>query len=94
MVLSDIDLETVKNYLRVDFDGDDALIEACLASATKYAQDYTGLDEEDLDELPDIPLAVLALCADLYEQRQATVPSAQMNPIVAQILGAHSTTLL
>ena len=39
-------------------------------------------------------LAVLALCADMYELRQATTTSLQVNPTTLQILSQHSVALL
>lgn len=44
-----ITLEEMKNYLRVDFDDDDALIEALITAATRICMDI--LRTENLDEL-------------------------------------------
>ena len=44
-----ITLEEMKNYLRVDFDDDDALIETLITAATRICMDI--LRTENLDEL-------------------------------------------
>ena len=47
-----------------------------------------------LDDYEDMPLAVLAVAADMYEVRQLTLNGTQLNPTTAQILGTYSTNLL
>ena len=94
MKVSDLTIDIVKNYLRVDGNEDDVLITAILNAAKQYAASYTGLDSEEINQYDDIPLAILTLCADMYDLRQFTVPSVQTNPTVLQILGSHSRNLL
>lgn len=94
MIVSDITIDLLKNYLRVEGDDENALLEAILAAAKQYAMSYTGLDSESLDKYQDIPLAVLALAADMYDVRQATVDIATPNITTKQILDYHSANLL
>ena len=92
MVVSDLTVAIMKNYLRIDASDttDDTLLGYILAAAVEYCKSYTGLT----DDYEDIPLAVLALCADMYELRQATTTSLQVNPTTLQILSQHSVALL
>ena len=94
MKVSEITLDVLKQYLRVAGAADDILLKAILAGAIQFSVNYTGLSETDLDDKPDMPLAILALCSDMYEVRQATVTGLQINPTVAQILGSYCQNFL
>lgn len=94
MMVAELTVENVKNYLRVDTNHDDALLAVILSAAKRFCAQYTGLDIDDLDDYEDMPLAVLAVCADMYEVRQFTLTGTQLNPVAAQILGTYSTNLL
>ncbi|MBR3631963.1 MAG: head-tail connector protein [Elusimicrobiaceae bacterium] len=94
MRVSELTIDIVKNYLRVDGDDDNVLLTAILGAAVQYCISYTGLEPNQLNDYDDIPLAVLALCADMYDLRQFTVTGVQINPTVLQILGSHSSNLL
>ncbi|WP_085023901.1 head-tail connector protein [Anaerovibrio sp. JC8] len=95
MKVSDIDITTLKNYLRVDSDQDDTLLQHILQASVEFCQSYTGLDLADLDNYSDIPLAVLALCADMYENREyITDRATTTNPTVIQILHSHCNNFL
>ena len=94
MLVSDLTVAMVKNYLRVDTNIDDFLLSVILPAAKRFCAQYTGLTVEDLNKYEDMPLAVLAVCADMYEVRQVTLNGTQINPTTAQILGTYSTNLL
>ena len=94
VTVSTMTLAMVKNYLRVDTSADDSLLTVILAAAKRFCAQYTGLTLEDLDDYEDMPLAVLAVAADMYEVRQVTLNGTQINPTTAQILGTYSTNLL
>lgn len=94
MTVSELTVDNVKNYLRVDTDIDDTLLAVILPAAKRFCAQYTGLTIADLDDYEDMPLAVLAVCADMYEVRQVTLNGTQLNPVTAQILGTYSTNLL
>ena len=74
--------------------GEDIAPEALLAAATAYARGQTGLSDEELDDYEDITVAVLVLCADMYENRVTTVDSANPNRTVEAILGMHRRNLV
>ena len=94
MLVSELTVDNLKNYLRVDTDIDDTLLAVILPAAKRFCAQYTGLTLEDLDDHEDMPLAVLAVAADMYEVRQVTLNGTQINPTTAQILGTYSTNLL
>lgn len=62
-----VSLETVKNYLRVDFPDDDALIGIMMETAKQYIADGVGAFEE---KNPRHNMIMLAVVAHLYENRQ------------------------
>lgn len=66
-----ITLEEMKNYLRVDFDDDDALIETLITAATRICMDI--LRTENLDELSaceNAKAAIFYTATYLYEHRE------------------------
>lgn len=95
MKVSEITVETVKQYSRIDGDADDTLISTIIFAAKEYVKSYTGLTSEDIDLLDDLPIAVLALAADMYDLRQSSVSgTVSANPAVKQILDSHSMNLV
>ena len=62
-----VSLETVKQYLRVDFPDDDQLIGIMMDTAKQYIRDGIGTFEETS---PKHNMILLAVVAHLYENRQ------------------------
>lgn len=66
-----IELEYVKNYLRVDSDADNDLIASILKSASNLVEDIMRRKLEDFEEVPEVVNnAILLLVATMYENRQ------------------------
>ncbi|WP_418968452.1 head-tail connector protein [Alloscardovia omnicolens] len=63
-----IDLESVKQYLRVDFEDDDALIELLITSAKELVASIAR--EDNLADSAQIDVAVNYAVAYLYEHRE------------------------
>lgn len=69
--MDSISLEEAKNYLRVDFPDDDALIADLLQNATSLVADVARLDSEtELAGVKNAPVAILYTVAYLYEHRE------------------------
>ena len=64
-----------------------------LSMAVSYCGSFAGLDM-DADQPDAILYAVLAVGAEMYENRQMTQQYSTQNPTVLQILAMHSTNLL
>lgn len=94
MKVSDISLETVKDYLKVENDIEDTLIDNILTASKSFIKNYTGLTDELIDTKEDISLAVLVLANEMYSNREYTVDKNTLNPIVVSILNMHSVNLL
>ena len=65
-----ITLEEMKNYLRVDFEDDDRLIEGLIRSGQKMCMDILRTDDPAVLENPDARAAVLYAAAYQYEHRE------------------------
>ena len=94
MKVSEISLETVKDYLKVENDIEDGLIDNILTASKNYVKNYTGLTDEEIDKKEDITLAVLVLANEMYSNREYTVEKNIPNPVITSILDMHSMNLL
>lgn len=66
-----VTLEEMKNYLRVDYDDDDNLIETLIASAQRICMDILRVDDITLlFEIENAKPAVMYSVAYLYEHRE------------------------
>ncbi|MCB6993247.1 head-tail connector protein [bacterium 210820-DFI.6.37] len=64
-------LEEMKNYLRVDFDDDDALIEGMVRASERICMDVARMDSADeFYAVENAKMAVLYAAAYLYEHRE------------------------
>ncbi|MGI5966758.1 head-tail connector protein [Anaerotruncus rubiinfantis] len=91
---SEITPDEVIKYARMDDMDADLSPEALLAAAKAFVKSYTGLTDEELDKHEEISIAILALCTDMYDNRQSTVENDKVNRVVETILGLHSVNLL
>ena len=66
-----ITLDEMKNYLRVDHEDDDILLESLTASSEQLCMDVARiLDEESFEKEPCSKVAVMYAVAYLYEHRE------------------------
>ena len=72
-----LNLDKVKNYLKVDFDDDDIIIETYIIATEKFLKTLCEKDEfeEDKQELAEIYM--LAVISELYNSRNLTVDKAE-----------------
>ncbi len=104
---SSLNNEVLRGFLRLDEPLDEAdretqeiQLTAMREAAVKYAESYTGLplqaeNAECLDNHEDVTLAILALVADMHENRMANLDKqTYTNKTVECILGMHSYNLL
>jgi uncharacterized phage protein (predicted DNA packaging) len=69
--ITDLDLDFVKNYLKIDYDADDQLISTMIVAAQNFIQAYLNKKFEDFEVIPDeFTIAALAIIAHWYENRQ------------------------
>lgn len=66
-----ISLEEIKNYLRVDYDDDDALLEAMIQGSTQLCMDVARVDDPAaFSAMPNAKIAVMFAVAYQYEHRE------------------------
>ena len=82
-----ITLEEMKNYLRVDFEDDDRLIEGLIRSGQKMCMDILRTDDPAVLEKPDVKAAVLYAVAYQYEHREEADYHALLLSLRAMLFG-------
>ena len=66
-----VTLEEMKNYLRVDFDDDDALLDGIIVQSQQICMDVARFtDLEEFEKQPVSKIAVMYAVAYLYEHRE------------------------
>lgn len=63
-----MELSVIKEYLKIDFDDDDRLLEMLLGAARRYIHDAVGYKPDETDER--VKLLLLVLISDWYEHRE------------------------
>lgn len=85
-----VTLEEMKNYLRVDYDDDDALIESMVRASEKICMDIIRTDDRDvLEQDENAKTAVLYATAYLYEHREDADHHAMMLTLRALLSGSR-----
>lgn len=70
MKVNEITLSFTKQWLRVDYDEDDTLIEAMILAAQGHIETYLNRKFDDFDELPDeFTIVCLGLVNAYYDNR-------------------------
>lgn len=74
VIITEIDLDMVKNYLRIDHEDDDVMLNLMLSAAKNYIQSYLNKKFSDFESEGSIPeefsIACLALVSHWYEKRE------------------------
>lgn len=98
MVVSELTIDDVINQARISpeelDEAEKRFAEGALSAAIAYVKGYTGLPEDEMGSYPELSIAVLALAADMYDNRTMTVDNSNVNRVVDTILGMHSRNLL
>ena len=85
-----VTLEEMKQYLRIDFDDDDALIRDLITGAVKNCMDIARLDtEEALAEIENAKVAVMFAVAYMYEHREEANHNNMNLTLRALLFSAH-----
>ena len=85
-----VTLEEMKNYLRVDYDDDDALIESMVRASEKTCMDVARMDSADeFYAVENAKMAVLYAAAYLYEHREEADHHAMMLTLRALLSGSR-----
>lgn len=89
--IKDIDLEFIKNYLRIeqDFTDDDEELETFMMVAKEYLKQVCGLTEDEFLDANTLIPAYLILVAEMYEYRSAMVQTnTKANPLIQRYINS------
>lgn len=96
--VSEIDVQAVANYLRIDAENldetEESTLETLISVAISFIINYTGQSETNLDNFPDFVIVVYILVQDMWDNRTLYVEKSNLNNTVESILGLHSINLL
>ena len=85
-----VTVEEMKNYLRVDFEDDDTLIESLITAGEKQCMDILRTDNEnELSECQNGKIAVMFTVAYLYEHREEADHHAMDMTLRALLFGSR-----
>ena len=85
-----VTVEEMKNYLRVDFEDDDTLIESLITAGEKQCLDILRTDDEnELSECQNGKIAVMFTVAYLYEHREEADHHAMDMTLRALLFGSR-----
>lgn len=85
-----ITLEEMKNYLRVDYTGDDDLITGLIAAGQKQCMDILRTDNiSDLENAENGKVALMFVVAYLYEHREEADHHAMNLTLRALLFGSR-----
>lgn len=85
-----VTLEEMKNYLRVDYDEDDSLIENILTASERLCMDIARTDNaENFSVMENAKIAVMYAAAYLYEHREEADHHAMMLTLRALLSGSR-----
>lgn len=94
MKISEVTMQDLKEYARVDFLDDDYLFENILKACKSYIRGYTGLTLEVMDEKEDLTMVLFVLSNELYDNRSFTVQNDKVNTVIKSIMDMHSINYL
>lgn len=94
MKFSEVTLQDVKAYARIDFDYEDSILVIILEAMKEYIKNCTELSYEQIDEKKDLTLVLLALCNEVYDNRQVTTQKSNINVVIKSILSKYNINLI
>ena len=97
MKVSEIDIEKIGEFLRLDSDvveQEASFLETIREAAVSYVSHRLALSDEDLDDYPDISMAVLVLCQDFYDNRTIYSERSYSNKVVDAIINMYARNLI
>ena len=94
--ISEITLNDLVDYLHLsELDSSQTqLLTTIKAAAINYVVGVTSLTLEQIDNYPDLTIAVYALVQDMYDNRAIYVDKANISDTVSTILNMYRTNLL
>ena len=94
--ISDITYSDIADYIRLSevSTSEQNYLTTLINISKDYILNYTGIDEDDLDNYADLIIVVFVLCQSMYDVRSLYVDESNLNKVVETILGMHEKNLL
>lgn len=90
-----LNLDLVKQYLRVDGDYDDLEISLYMQSAVSYVSNYIKAESNEIIENVELLIPILNLIAYFYEFKTTVIPTnTKISEIFKMILDTHRGDLV
>lgn len=96
MKISEISVQDVVEYLRLDDGYNEKEIEGIMAAVEAYISGYTHIptaaespDGDNLDQYEDLWIPYMVLCQDAHDNRAFMVDGNASNKVVESILSLH-----
>lgn len=97
MKVSEVTIQELKDYCRVEDEEENSLFTAILGAAKQFIKTQTGLNDAEIEPKEDLAIAVLILGAEMYENRAYTMSSnrtVNINPAAEAIIDQYRMNLL
>lgn len=93
--VSDIRIDVIKDFCGISDNESDGILAAVMPAAKAFIARYTGLTIEEIDAKEEMSYAYMALCNDMYTNRNYQEYQAKsLNQCVKAILDANSVNLV
>ena len=69
-------------------------LKVILEGVKSYIKSYTGLNDEEVDDIEDLTLVLLAISSDMFDHREFSIESKNVNSLYKSILDMHSMNYL
>lgn len=94
MKVSEVKINDLKDYCKVDGTDEDKIFTVILAACKQYIISQTGLTLAQADEKEDLPIALMVLANEMYENRNYTVKDNKVNLVVDTIINQYRVNFL
>ena len=98
MKIREVSAENLIRFAKIDdADEESEVIEAIIEAGRKFVLSQTGLELEETDDKPDLAVAMLMVCADMYDNRSyetATGKAPSVNLAAQAIINQYCRNIL
>lgn len=93
-IITNQELDSLKNYLRINFTDDDEFLTNIIPIAKSYILNYTGLTEVEASSIKELEICKLMLCSEMYENRSIVIKDTEINPVFKMLLDIHCNNFM
>lgn len=98
MTINEVKVEDLILFAKIDEVADEyTLLEAILEAGKQFILSQTGLTEEEANQKQDLAIAMLMICADMYDNRSYAMTVGKVphiNPAANAIINQYCRNIL